>query len=253
MFFKKKPKVAEPTNVDELRSAYRKRNSKAQSLEATLNVTGWPSLRVELIDLSVRGAGVRVPFAQDRNLKIGDVVELIIGSMMRGEVITGARVSNLGPHGESHVRYGLEFLNLGNLYSQLDSFYSRHFNRRRHLRVLPSLDRKIHALLRWSGGELKVPVFDISASGLGVVLSKDSAARTAEITVFDLEFKLPGRDETLRGRATARHRSPLRNNVLLGLDFDLSAKSSLQAQVPAIRQFVEQRTAEMALWEKNWG
>jgi hypothetical protein len=150
------------------------------------------------------------------------------------------------------VRYGLEFVNLGNLYSQLDNFYSRHFNRRRHLRVLPALDRKIHAMVRWNGGELRVPVFDVSESGVGLVLTKDSAARTAEVTEFDIELRLPGHEVALRGNAHTQHRSPLHQNILLGVKFDMQGSGGWSAHLSAIRAFVEQRATEMALWEKKW-
>ena len=253
MFSPKKKKSAPapaPTSREQ-RAQYRKRPSKAQRLEATLDIAGWPSLTVELVDLTMRGVGVRVPFASDRNLKIGDIVELKIGAMMRDEIATPARVVNSGPDGESHVRYGFEFLNIGNLYSQLDGFYARHFNRRRNTRVLPALDRKIQASLSWSGDELHVQVFDLSESGIGLVLTKDSAARVLEIQRFNVRFKLPGSEEALAGPVSVRHRTPVHQHVLLGLTFDLKTPVGFSRHLPAIRAFVEQRASEMAMWEKR--
>jgi c-di-GMP-binding flagellar brake protein YcgR len=253
MFFPKKKKSAPapvPAPSDQ-RAQYRKRPSKAQRLEATLDIPGWPSLTVELVDLTMRGVGLRVPFASDRNLKIGDIVELKIGAMMRDEIATPARVVNSGPDGESHVRYGFEFLNIGNLYSQLDGFYSRHFNRRRNTRVLPALDRKIQAALTWSGEELHVQVFDVSESGIGLVLTRDSAARVLDVKRFGVRFKLPGREEELAGPVSVRHRTPVHQHTLLGLTYDLETPVGFVRHLAAIRAFVEQRASEMALWEKR--
>ena len=252
MFFKKKRKsVPEPT-TRENRAQYRKHNSKSQPLEATLRVSGWEPITVELIDLTVRGAGLRLPFAQDRNLKVDDVVEITVGTMMRSEIVTPARVANVGRDGDSHVRYGVEFLNVGSLYSQLDAFYARYFNRRRNLRVLPSLDRKIQATLRWNGGEHRAHVYDVSETGIGVVVSKDTAAQFAEIPGFEISFQLPGRPGECKGRAAVRHRSPLFNQILLGLKFDLDQADGMQLHTAALRQFIDQRAAEMAMWEKSW-
>jgi c-di-GMP-binding flagellar brake protein YcgR len=171
--------------------------------------------------------------------------------MMRDEIATPARVVNTGPDGDSHIRYGFEFLNLGNLYSQLDAFYARHFNRRRHARVLPSLDRKIQASLTWGNQELRVQVFDVSESGVGLVLTRDSAARVLELKRFDVRFKLPGSPEELSGPVEVRHRTPMNQHVLLGLAFDLKASHSFARHIPAIRAFVVQRATEMAMWEQR--
>jgi c-di-GMP-binding flagellar brake protein YcgR len=246
---KAKPK-SKPSSAEN-RAHYRKRSSKSQRLEAILKVEGWSPLTVELLDLTVRGAGVRVPFANDRNLKRGDIVELSIGAMMRDEIMTPARIANTQADGNSHIRYGLEFLNLGNLYSQLDAFYSRHFNRRRKPRVLPSLDRKISATLTWNGGELNVHVFDVSEAGIGLVLTKDSAARVLEIPRFNVKFKLPGTNEELKGPVTVKHRSPVQQHVLLGLIFDVEAADGFAKHAAALRAFVEQRTREMAMWDSR--
>ncbi len=254
MFFKKKtPHTKASKTRAEQRAQYRKRNSKSQTLEAWLRVPRWEPLRVELIDLSVRGSCIRIAFAQDRNLKVGDVVELVIGSMMRNEVRTTARVANITRDGESHIRYGVEFLNVNNLYAQLDSFYARHFNRRRHVRVVPTLDRKVQVKARWSDDEVTGHVYDISQVGLGIVLSKDSSARAAEVEVLELTLKLPGFEGELKGRAKVRQRTALNQNTLLGLEFDLDAPDGFAQHVTALGAFVERRAAEMSQWEKSWG
>ncbi len=254
MFFKKKgPSPKASKTRAEQRAQYRKRNSKSQSLEATLRVPKWDPLRVELIDLSVRGACVRIAFAQDRNLKVDDVVELVLGSMMRSEVCTAARVANITRDGESHIRYGLEFLNINNLYAQLDSFYSRHFNRRRHMRVVPTLDRKVQVKARWAGEEVTGHVYDISQAGVGIVLSKDSSARVAEVAMLELTLKLPGFEEPLIGRAKVRHRTALNQNTLIGLEFELDDPEGFARHGEALAAFVERRVVEMSQWEKSWG
>jgi c-di-GMP-binding flagellar brake protein YcgR len=252
MFFKKKTSPPIPTTRAEQRAQYRKRNSKSQTLEAHLLAPGWESLRVELIDLSVRGSCIRIPFAKDRNLKVDDLVELSIGSMMRNEVKTTARVANIAREGETHIRYGLQFLNVENLYAQLDAFYARHFNRRRHVRVLPSLDRKVQVKLHWCGEEVSGHVFDISESGIGVTLTKDSSARIAEVQKLELALKLPGVEGVLGGSATVRSRTPMSQHTLVSLEFDLDAADGFGQNAATLAKFVERRVAEMTKWEQSW-
>lgn len=251
MFFKKKKATTEAEALRNQRAQYRKRNTKAQPLEASLRVPGWDPLRVELLDLSVSGAGVRVPFAQDRNLRVGDTVEIAIGSVMRDEIVTPARVANVSPDGPSHLRYGFAFLNVGNLYSQLDSFYARHFNRRRAPRVIPALDRRIQVVLRARGEELRVPLHDLSESGVGLTLSRDSAATIADQQQLELTFRLPGSSTELTGSATIRHRTPMNHSVLIGVEFDFEASNGFQLHRAELREFVEQRAKEIEKWEKG--
>lgn len=253
MFFKKKKQTPTPQTRAEQRAQYRKRAAKSQALEAWLRAPKWDALAVELVDLSLRGAGIRVPFVHDRNLKIDDVVEIAIGSMMRTEIVTAARIANVARDGESHVRYGLEFLNVNKLYAQLDSFYARHFNRRRHVRVLPSLERKVQARVRFGGEELTGNVFDISEQGLGLALTRDNAARLADIESFELVVKLPGIPTELSGKVHVKHRTALQNQSLIGLVFDEDAESGFVAARGELQSFVEKRAAEMSMWEKSWG
>lgn len=253
MFFKKKlPKPSTAATRAEQRAQYRKRNAKSTQLEATLRAPKWEALRVELMDLSLRGACIRIAFAQDRNLKVDDIVELSIGSMMRNEIQTAARVANITRDGESHIRYGLEFVNINNLFAQLDSFYARHFNRRRSVRVVPSLDRKVQVKARWAGEEVSGHVYDISGAGVGIVLTKDSSARIAEVTELDVSLRLPGNPSEFSGRAKVRHRTSLNQHTLIGLEFDLADEAGFARHAAELASFVEQRTKEMNQWEKGW-
>jgi c-di-GMP-binding flagellar brake protein YcgR len=252
MFFRKKAK-ADPAPFDaEHRAQYRKSCAPSQPLEATLCAKGLEPLRVELIDLTVRGAGIRVPYGKHRRLKPDEVVELRITCMMRNEVITGARVANVGSDTDQHVRYGLEFLSLGALYSQLDSFYARHFNRRQAQRMAPAFDRKIHATLTWPGGQVRAQVVDLSVRGIAVALGRDDAEKLAEIENFEVAFKLPDGGDC-KGAAAIRHRTPLSQQTVLGLEFDLAKEGGMRRQAAAIRGFVERRAAEVAMWEKKLG
>jgi c-di-GMP-binding flagellar brake protein YcgR len=251
MWFHKKQKASVKRPSD-ARAQYRKRPPKSVGLEATLRVSGWEPVKVELIDLSIRGAGIRVPFKSDRNLRIGDTVELTIGALMRSDVRTAARVVFAQADGESHVRYGLQFLNLGGLYSQLDTLYARVFNRRKHRRVMPTLDRRTHVMLTWNGGEIRAQMFDLSTHGIGVTLTRDGAARVAHISRFDLRFSLPGAAEVIGGPAEVRHRSAHKSQVLIGLAFDMEHTPGLAQHAEAIEAYVERREAEISRWEEQW-
>jgi c-di-GMP-binding flagellar brake protein YcgR len=251
MFFKKKPARPARREPADKRQHYRKLSARSQPLESLLKVAGWSPVPVELVDLTVRGAGIAVPFARDRNLKVGDLVELTIVSLMRTEVVAAAKVANVGKRGQGQVRYGLEFLDLGKLYAQLDEFYARHFNRRRAVRVKPWLDRKVKIELRWGSESMSGPMYDLSTQGVGVVLTREAAKRLAEIPSVSIAFRLPGAEAACNGRAAIRHRSPIAKNVLVGLQFDSSA-DGMRKHEAQVRRFIVEREREMSKWEDSW-
>lgn len=250
MFFKKRtPKAPEP--VQNRRAHYRKRISGPHRLEARLHVPGWDPLPVELLDLSAGGAGIRMSLAQDRNVKVGDRIELSIGAMMRDEILTNARVATIAPDGPSLVRYGLEFLDPPALSDQLDGLYARYFNRRRHVRVRPSLDERIPAVLRLTDDQIQTQVHDLSESGLSVVVGRETAAKLEQIEWLDVSFRLPKSADTIELRIGVRHRTHMNDQVRLGFEFDLTSSSASTSSIPAIRSYVAARETELAKWDKN--
>ena len=250
MIFRRKAKAPAQATA-ERRQQYRKRQSKSCALTIVLQTPAGP-VHGDFLDLSVQGAGARFPLEHDPCLQPGAVVELSITSLRHGEVRTPARVVYGQQDGERHLRYGFAFISLGDLYAQLDAFYSRLFNRRRSQRVRPALDRKIGFELAWRQQTLSAPVHEISATGVGLVLPQEEAFRLDGIDELAVRFRLPDVRDALAGRAWIRNRARSGARTFLGLEFDLAPGSGLARHEPALRSYVERRAAEIERWESSW-
>jgi c-di-GMP-binding flagellar brake protein YcgR len=235
----------------ERRRQYRIPQSKKHPLSATLK-QGQTSLQAEFIDVSVHGVGLKVAAERGDKMELGDVVELTVMSFSHGKVTTPGKLVHKESDGK-FVRVGFEFVNVGDLYAQLDAFYSRIFNRRRSVRVRPELDRKLTVVMRWAGKELKATVTNVSDTGLGIVLPVDSANELENVDKVAIQFKLPGATEPLHGAASVRNKSTVSGQFLCGLMFDFDQQSSLATRRSEIGAYVEKRAEEIAKWESSWG
>jgi c-di-GMP-binding flagellar brake protein YcgR len=153
---------------------------------------------------------------------------------------------------KGRVRYGFEFINAGNLYAQLDSFYARLFNRRSSMRVRPCLDRKVQLTLRLGSSARRATLSEISTTGVGLVLPADLAAGLARNQRVAVEFQLPGTREPFRGNATVVNLRATPERTVLGLAFDLDEPNGLGPKARALEAFVAARAAEMERWESAW-
>jgi len=236
----------------ERRGPYRQAPSSSQPLSAMLEIPDRDPVLGELLDLTAVGAGVRVPFATDPNLSIGDVIEVTIGSMMRTPVETPARVLNVAQPAPGFTRYGLEFINVGNLYSQLDSFYARFFNRRRHPRVRPVFDQVLRVELAWASADLTARVYDVSESGMALTLPRSFELDLELDGPVSIRFQLPHTGAPVEGLARVHYDVQLEKRRLAGIEYDLESPKGMSQHLPAIREYVAQRTDEMAAWERAW-
>lgn len=247
MFFQRKSAVRQGNR----RAAYRKRQCKAYAL-SVLATGPRGSVPGQFLDLSMGGVGAAFARAKDPQWKVGEVVELVIQSLSHGKVQSPARVIYAKPVEDGRVRYGFAFLDSGDLYAQLDTFYSRLFNRRSSMRVRPSLDRKIKLTLSWPGGLAESTISEISATGVGLWVDEAAAQRLAEVERVGVEFRLPDMREGFRGHARIVNRTSAPGRTLLGLAFDLDEPEGLLQHAQALEAFIDARAAEMERWESSW-
>lgn len=233
----------------ERRRQYRIPQSKKHPLSATLK-QGETTLQAEFLDVSVHGVGLKLSAERGDKLELGDVVELTVMSFSHGKVTTPGKLVHKESDGK-FVRVGFEFVNIGDLYSQLDAFYSRVFNRRRSVRVRPELDRKLTVVMRAANKELKATVTNVSDTGLGIVMPMESGAELGNVEVVAIQFKLPGASEPLHGAASVRNKSTASGQFLCGLMFDFDQQSSLATRRGEIAAYVEKRAEEIAKWESS--
>ena len=237
-----------PAPREERRRKYRITKSKSHPVRVTLTFDG-ADVTCEFLDLTASGVGVRVMGNRDPNLRVGDVAELMLATLARDEVRSPARVVHIKRDPDLPTRYGFEFINVGNLYSQLDNFYARLFNRRRALRVRPALDKKLAFHLTWPGQELKASVFNISQTGVGLSLPPAEAQRLDGVDEVEVRFRLPGMTEDMVGRAYVKNRTTLTAQVIVGLLFDFESSDQLGGHKKTLDRYIADRMAEIAKWE----
>ncbi|HVS17381.1 MAG TPA: PilZ domain-containing protein [Planctomycetota bacterium] len=247
MFFQRKS----PVRSGNRRRTYRKRQCKAYALSVVLLRANGP-LSGQFIDLSMGGVGAAFPVDRDPELAHGDVVELVVQSLSHGKVQTPARVVYNREVEGRRVRYGFEFVNAGNLYAQLDTFYARLFNRRSSMRVRPSLDRKVSLKLTTSGGRYEATIAEISSTGVGLVLAAEAGSQFEVGQRVGVEFQLPGTREPFRGHATLVSLRTTPERTVLGLAFDLDEPNGLAEKARALDAFISARAVEMERWESAW-
>lgn len=246
MFFSKRE-----TTPDNRRETYRKRQSRAHKVDLQV-VSPSGTTRGEFIDISVSGLGARFPYAGDPRLADDDVIELRIECGQNGSVQTPARVVYSREDGKGQVRYGFEFINEGNLYSQLDSFFSRLFNRRNSVRIRPSLDKEVKMQLAWKGHRVEAVVSEISASGSGIVLPITATYQIQGVDEVEVSFDLPGLKHHFKGRARVCGRKASAGKVFVGLAFAMEGPGSFAGVAKLLERFVDERAREMVRWDRSW-
>jgi c-di-GMP-binding flagellar brake protein YcgR len=247
MFFRVKPSVRSGNR----RRAYRKRQCKAYALSVLVSGADG-TLPGQFLDLSMGGVAAAFASEKDPQWKAGDVVEVVVQSLSHGKVRSPARVVYAKGLDARLVRYGFEFINAGDLYAQLDTFYERLFNRRSSMRVRPSLDRKITLALTLGGGRREAVIAEISATGVGLVLAPEQGAGIEVGQRVGVEFRLPGTKAPFRGQAGVVSVQATPERVVLGLAFELQGAQGLGGQTRELEAFIEARAAEMERWEASW-
>ncbi len=247
-FFKRKPKTQ-----DNRRGPYRVLPKEVGDLAVRLSGPG-DSLPVagSLVDLSMSGLGLYLPGRRNTDLIGGDVYEVRIGSQVHDDVVTPVQMRSAHEEGAGW-RYGFEFIDVGDLYEQLDEFFVRYFNRRRNKRMRLMAQDRIKLMMSWESGSLEVKVYDVSNSGVGFAIS---AAELPAIEVgqrLHVSFKLPNSPQPLQGHATLVRMTLLADRFVLGLAFDLGEHEGLGQQRGVLDRFVQDRAKLREAWNNLAG
>ncbi|MBK8179235.1 MAG: PilZ domain-containing protein [Planctomycetes bacterium] len=230
------------------RAAYRRKQTQAHRLSLSVRTAKGEELIGNFQDLSIGGASAK--FAIHENvLSVGQTVVLTIGSLSRpGKVIAKARVLFAKEsHGGRHC--GFAFTEPKALASQLDSFYARFFNRRKTERVGTPLDRRIPVQLFLGGLERAADLVDLSTEGMQVRLARAAAKEFDGANHVHVRFVLPRNTKEITGRAAILRRTQLRDQVTLGLAFDLITEEGISSHIDALTDWIVHRSNEIAKWD----
>jgi c-di-GMP-binding flagellar brake protein YcgR len=257
MFFgKKKPDSMSDTSADpaqgERRKHYRVRPHTTQPIRASLERESGPSIRGECVELSIGGAWVEFDRPQDSQLEQGESCSLGLHADSHADVVKAtSRVVNVLPLDDGRLRVGFQFLNRIELYAQLDEFYARCFNRRRHVRVAPGYDLRIPIELAWGEGSIAATAHDISEGGLGLMVPLEKSKALAKVGEVDLKFRLPKERSEVVCRASIRSRTNFDKTCLLGIEFTLGG--GIENHAAPLRRCIDKQLAAFEAWNAKLG
>jgi len=249
MFFRRK----KSPQVSSTRSKYRSDFNGPESILATIiSPTGFaPEGFVS--DLSIHGAGILIPFESDPGLNPGAVLELILRSPSnQWTVQTPIRLHRIEQAGPGQVLMGCEFINMGNLYSQLENALGVYFNRRGKVRVKPELDQKIIGQMRAGARRIRSPLYDLSTTGMGLSIQAYQREWVSAGQNVDVSFQLPGVKKELSGPAFVRHFDALGTSMLIGIEFDLEDPKGIARHSKKLDTYIEERASALDSFAREW-
>ncbi|MFT7662975.1 MAG: hypothetical protein ACI87A_001196 [Planctomycetota bacterium] len=231
---------------------YRQNQLAGQKIEFLVCNRGGMVFEGAFQDASVNGTSALFTLSNDPGLKVGEIVDVFIAATKQeSHVRTPAKVTYVEKGGEQHWRYAFEFMSVGDLYSQLDEYYSRVFNRRQHERVRIPPEQAIRAKLIWGESALSCRVSDISAGGMSTVLPEKKALQLESIDELQIQISLPRSKKNLNGGGTIRTRNQLTGRRLFGIQFELETEDGFRSHCDQLERFIEERRAHLERWEQS--
>ncbi len=221
----------------------------ADSLVVEIDLPEGMTAPAELYDLTIEGGGVLVPVDLIGDLCTEDVVQFTLAHPMHGwSVQTPARVVRVVPQGPNHCLLGVQFINTGNLYAQLDDAMGRYFNRRKLGRVHPDENQTIDVHIAKGPNQLLGRIYDISMTGMGLAVPYVQGLELHPDMDLHVKFRLPNSTKTMDGNVRVRQRRMMGEyafvGVVLGEEFDSSRH--------LIQDFIENRKSDSQDFEAGF-
>ena len=224
------------------------------ALDSSLSRAGESPVPVALVDLSVSGASVHVRSHLDPNLGIDDIVEITIsGTGEEWTLTTSAMVYERAAEVEmGRVKYGLDFVNEGDLFAKLEEAAGRWFNRRRNQRAKPELDCQPRIDISYKHYRSRGLVFDVSVTGLCAKLDPMAASPFRVGDLIQMSFELPGIKRPFDCTGVLRTVRRFRGSAYVGVEFDLEESSQLSRRhYGELVTYVEKRLNAMSAFGRS--
>lgn len=201
-----------------------------------------PVIPGDLHDMHVNGGSVTIPLDLAGELTPGVIVQLTVAHPVHGwTVSTPACVMHTYPEGTGQTRIGFAFMNMGNLYAQLDNAVVRYFNRRRGTRFFTALDQSFDAQCTYAGESISGRIHDLSRVGMSLIVDKQSTGSLAEECDLAIRFSLPDSKEEISGEGRIVSARDLGDHTFYGIDFDVDAEDGFRAYQELISKYVLER------------
>ncbi|MEZ5976023.1 MAG: PilZ domain-containing protein [Planctomycetota bacterium] len=210
----------------------------ADSLVVELDLPDGMTVPAELYDLTIEGSGVLVPEEFVMGLVTDDVLQFTLAHPINGWTVqTPARVVRNVPHSHGSHMLGMQFINTGNLYAQLDDAMGRYFNRRRLGRVHPDENQTIDVHISHGSDQILGRIYDISEQGIGIAVPFVQGLSLAPGDELQVKFRLPNSTKPVQGVITVQQRRMLGEYGFVGAKLD----DQFDKSRPVILDFIAQR------------
>ncbi|MCP5020364.1 MAG: hypothetical protein GY930_01185 [bacterium] len=215
------------------------------NLDSTLD----RELEGRLDDLCIQGANIRVSREIVPYLHEEQVIAARIEHPREGWSVTSpCMVRSIEETSGFYVRVGVEFVNSGDLYSQLDDHLGKYFNRRTRDRILTDPERFSLRLSR-KGMRVNAIVHDLSELGIGAWVDHVQANQLerGDTIKFRLHQKL-GEQRFVQGRLVLARKECHGAQDFLGLHF-LKAEASKDDLL--LQKFIQDFLDERLDWIRS--
>lgn len=230
------PRNAEPV-AESRRSHYRA--IPEELLEVAMGAAHQPLVHVTVLDASVRGLGVRVERLDDVAWQVDEEVRILIRHVASARSVTvSGRVVRRSK--EDPAVFGLELLDLAEVFEAADSRLWKLFNRRRHFRVEPLPERPVELTIE--GWMNPVRAIDISAGGLAFRTGRSAIPEVDD--ELALKVFLPGAVRPLALTATVRNVTGGARAARVGVEFVREGNEKFSVTQDAIIEYVMERQRE---------
>ncbi len=235
------------------RRHYRKAPGKKHALTARvqLPVSG-TVLPAAVLDVSAGGTSLQIEGGGDE-LGVGATLWVAFASLRtRAEVPIQAHVVSVMKTKDGATRYGMAFADPDELFTRLEPYFLKFFNRRRLQRVLPELGRSMKADVRSEdGGGFRLDIQDLSEEGIGLALHSEEVEWFGANESFDIEFKIPGANVLWNGTGERIHMTPLKGSHRGGLAFH-EPDAKVTPAHGALEVWLNTRRVAMAKWDSAY-
>ena len=202
-------------------------------------------VQARLVDLSIQGACVIVPLPSFPALTEGEIVGVRIEHAGdQWQISTPGLVRRILFDSARWVRIGLEFVNPGNLFAQLQNDHGQYFNRRREWRV--TVGEPLDVLLRHKGSRVQARVADLSVCGMGGWMDHVQGSMLPKGANLKMTFQLPDEREAVEGPAQLVYKGRAKELDRIGVAFDLEQWSAGAAR--AVRALVDRHLDDRFRW-----
>ncbi len=238
----------------DVRKHYRKAPGKTHALMAHVQMPhSGGVVAAEVLDVSAGGASLQMETSQVQELSVGVSANLSFSSLrMRSELLVHAHVISVLASRDGRSRFGFSIVDPDELFTRIEPYYLKYFNRRRLLRVVPELGRSMKADVRTpDGGGFRLDIQDITEEGIGFALHAEEIEWMTSGDAFDVEFKIPGANVVWNGTADRVHVTGLKDAVRAGLAFREPDAKTGPAQ-GSLEVWLNTRRVAMAKWDSAY-